>query len=279
MEAPTPGGGWSVDPSLLAAMRLGHARKALDAEQPETAVAEAEELLDLEPDNLDALRVVAEAELELGAASVARLAFERCLELDDSDAHAWSGLAIAAFECADLEAATVAARRAVARDDQLAEAWYYMGLALERSERHQDAQEALLRAGQLEPDRFPTPVRLDDDAWAAAIHTAVERLPIPLKDWLDDVPLHGCELPAGQRFGPGLEPISPVAAALYVGEPPDELQDPWTVKPPAFELFRANVERHLAHGAPSPERVLMEALRAEILDWLGLPEGSHPLTP
>ena len=274
---PTPGSGWTVDPSLLAAMRLGHARKALDEEEPDNAVAEAEELLDQEPDNLEALRVVAEAELELGTASVARLAFERCLALDDTDPHAWSGLAIAAFEVADLEGAARSAREAVARDPDLGEAWYYLGLALERTERLSDAAKALARATDLDALRFPTPTRLDDDAWVQAIHAAVDKLPEPLRSWLHDVPLHGCELPAANRFGPGLEPISPVAAALYVGEPPDDLEDPWSKKPPAFEIFRTNVERHLAHGAGGPELVVAEALRAEILDWLGLPEDSHPL--
>ncbi len=275
--SPTTGSGWTVDPSLLAAMRLGHARKALDDEEPEKAVAEAEELLDQEPDNLDALRVVAEAELELGTASVARLAFERCLVLDATDAHAWSGLAIAAFECADLEGASRAAREAVTLDQDLAEGWYYLGLSLERTERLDDASEALARATSLDAQRFPVATRLEDEAWVNAIHAAVDRLPEPLRSWLHDVPLHGCELPAAKRFGPGLEPISPVAAALYVGEPPHDLEDPWSKKPPAFELFRANVERHLAHGAGEPELVLVEALRSEILDWLGLPEDSHPL--
>ncbi|MBK7760773.1 MAG: hypothetical protein IPI35_31070 [Deltaproteobacteria bacterium] len=57
------GGGEGVraDAATVTAMRLAEARAALDDGDPQTAIVEAEELLDVDPENLDALFLVGDA--------------------------------------------------------------------------------------------------------------------------------------------------------------------------------------------------------------------------
>ena len=64
---------WGLDASAISELRLARALKALDAGDPTTATIEAEELLDEEPDNLEAVVLVGEASLDLGAFATAQI--------------------------------------------------------------------------------------------------------------------------------------------------------------------------------------------------------------
>ncbi len=69
---------WTVDPDTLANLRLDRAIRALEQEDPDRALVEAEELLETMPDHADALAIVGRAALEIGDATLAAAASPSC---------------------------------------------------------------------------------------------------------------------------------------------------------------------------------------------------------
>ncbi len=270
-----PGGGWTVDPRALAALRLSKAADAYQAGDPAQAVVEAEELLDEHPDHLDALYLVGDASLRLGDAPVAEAAFGRFLALSPGNPDALAGLAAARFELADLAGTISAAAEASKADPELPEAWYYTGLALERLGRPVEAREAHARATQLAPTAYPPVGEVDEATWQAALSAAYVLLPDVLRVWLADVPVVSERFPAVAGLAAMSPPLSPMVWCLYDGTPP-EPGDGQARKPTTMRLFKGNLERVAAIEGDLPRRIA-EALRHEVLDWLNLGPDELPL--
>ncbi len=270
-----PGGGWTVDPRALAALRLTKAADAYQSGDIAQALVEAEELLDDHPDHLDALYLVGDASLRQGDAPVAEAAFSRYLALEPASAEALAGLAAARFELADLAGTIGAAAQATALEPELAEAWYYTGLALERLGRPVESREAHARATQLAPTAYPPVGVCDDATWQAALSAAHGLLPDVLKAWLADVPVITERFPAIGLLAGVNPPLSPMVWCLYDGSPPEHGEGEGR-KPAAMRLFKGNLERVAAIEGDLPRRIA-EALRHEVLDWLNLGADELPL--
>ncbi|MCB9758853.1 MAG: tetratricopeptide repeat protein [Alphaproteobacteria bacterium] len=267
---------WSVNAAAIAALRLQQARTALERGDPQAAIVEAEELLDVEPDNPEALLLVGDAALEMADPPGAHAAYQRYVELHPDDPVALSGLAVACFELTLLEQCVEAAQKAVGLDTHLAESWYFLGMALERLGHPGPAQDAFRRAARLDPDAYPLVTPLSDVAWDAALDEAMQMLPVDLRSWYLQVPLRIEWYPTLADLRAVHPPLPPTSSALYDGVPPDE-GDPWKAPPSAVRLYRGNLQRVAALEGDLPLRIA-EALRHEALDWLALPADALPLS-
>lgn len=267
---------WRMDPSALTALRLQQARAALDTADPYTAIIEAEELLDEDPDNLDALFLVGDACLELNDAPGAHAAFSRYVELNPDDAGALAGLSVSCFELTDYDGCVAMARRAIALEPTMGEAWHYLGLGLERQGQDRESRRAFARAEKLEPDAWPLVKPLSQAEWNVALGRALELLPRSLKAWYAHTRVVTRAMPELADLRAVQPPISPTVPALYMGEPPDDAPDPWRTWPDAVHVYRANLEREALWTGDLP-RTIADALRSEALDWLGLPPDAHPI--
>jgi tetratricopeptide (TPR) repeat protein len=265
------GGGEGVraDAATVTAMRLAEARAALEDGDPQTAIVEAEELLDVDPENLDALFLVGDASLELGDALGARAAYERYLELCPDDPGALSGLAVACFDLTDLDGSLTAARQAVTLEPQLAEAWHQLGLICELRGETKEARLHQRRAAELEPDTFPEAAPVPQSAWSQALKTALASLPKRLRGWYALVPMELLPLPDLDELRQTSPPISPSVLALCQGAPPDDPSTAWDRPPSALRFFQKNLEREATFSGDLVA-TLRDALLREAAEWLGL---------
>lgn len=268
---------WGLDASAISELRLSRALKALDSGDPSTATIEAEELLDEDPDNLEAIVLVGEASLDLGAFATARIAFQHAVTIDPSITKGWAGLALSCYELTDLETCASSAQQGLRLDDQDPALWYYLAVALEQLELPEKAEQAFTQAARIDGANFPKPVRYTQEQWEQALVSALELLPAALRDWYARFPVHILRFPDIEELRAAEPPLSPAAGALYLGTPPPiGFGKPWATQPEQVRVYSANLERSAPLPAELP-RILAIALRQEALDWLGLDENAAPL--
>lgn len=265
-----------MDREALDVLRIERARSALEQGDPATAIVEAEELLDVSPDNLDALLLVGEACLDLGDAVVGHAALSRYCELNPHNASALSALAVTSFELTWIELCVASARRATALNAYGAEAWFFLGLALERIGEYAESLDALSRAAQLDAEAYPLVDPLDDAEWDQAVEQGQRMLSKELSGWYSQVPLRVELFPDLNELRVTQPPLSPTTPALASGPLPEHGADPWEVHPEAVRLYRGNLERIAAMEGDLPRRIA-EALRGEALEWLALADDAYPL--
>ena len=261
----------------LSGLRFSEARAHFDAGRWMEALVEAEELLDVAPDHLDALFLVGEACLELGDAFGGEAAYARFLELVPGDTRALSGLAIARYELTDMDGCLSCTRQALDADGTIPEAWYFQGLALQWLGIQEESQAAFEHAYSLDKERFPLLVMLGESEWEAALAAGKALLDTKLSEWLEAVPIVSHQLPSLEVLRAATPPLSPFSPGLYWGATPDPGADAWQGRPEEIRLFRGNLERLALHAGDLPRRIA-EVLRSEALDWLGMPLDSHPLS-
>jgi tetratricopeptide (TPR) repeat protein len=262
-------GPWAMD---LGGLRLEKARQAFESRNPAQAIVEAEELLDTEPDNIEALMIVGNASLEMGDPATGRAAFIHVLDMDPDQVMAVTGLAVSCFEITDFEGCVSAADACSVLRPEMGEPWYYRGLALERLGRTDEALKSLRQAARLDPRGFPMQQRMPKEIWPEALGLGMQLLPPRLRRWYQGVHVVLEEFPQIALLRASQPPLSPAAGALYEGTPPQlGHPDPWTTHPERVILYTANLERGIA-GANELPGVIAFALRQEALDWLGLQE-------
>jgi len=268
MDDELPGGVWRLDPAMGQGLRLQRVRKALETGDLESAVQEAEELLDEAPRHPEALFLLGEALLELGDYEVALTTFQQRVAIDGGDVSSLLGLGIAAFQICELQLSVETTREVIRLEPDLAEAHYYLGLALERLSGHSgESLNELMAAYQLSPKQFPLPRDLSRADWQDLVAGAVARLPERLHPFYSSLPFTIEDLPTLDELRQHDPPLPPTIAAMHTGEPPEDC-DPWEHRPDNIRLFARNLAR-----APTPEE-LVDQLRQALLDeaqhWLGI---------
>ncbi|MDP6935548.1 MAG: tetratricopeptide repeat protein, partial [Myxococcota bacterium] len=168
---------WSIDPELLAGLRLDEAKRALTEGNLERALLEAEELLGEHPNHTEALYIVGEAALSLRNAALAREAFTQYLALAEPMPLALLGLAIARFELLDFSGSLESLSDALATNPEMAEAWYTRALILERTDQEEASVEAFAQAHALAPEHCPPPPPYPEPDWEQQLSAAHSLLP------------------------------------------------------------------------------------------------------
>lgn len=268
---------WGLDASAISELRLARANKALEGGDPATASIEAEELLEEDPDNLDALMLVGEASLDTGAFATARIAFQHILSIDGALVRAWAGLSLACYELTDLESCASSAQQGLRLDGQDPALWYYLAVSLEQMGHPDKAAQAFTQASRIDKEHFPTPTRYSAEEWAAALISAFELLPAPLRAWYARFPVVLETFPELTELRAAEPPLSPAAGALYKGTPPTVgFGNPWGTQPEIVRVYTGNLERSAPELA-GLARIIAMALRQEALDWLGLEDKAVPM--
>lgn len=215
-------------------MLMQASREALSRNEPAQAVALAEELLDEEPDEVEALLIVADAAPRYGHAEVGVLAAEQARR---RGARAGAAEAAARLAACDVDGAVRVADEVLAGEPDDARAHAIRGQALELLGRHVEADVALARAHALKPDAYPTSLAVPDDAWDTTLFAAQSELDPESRDALQGVRLGFADLPRLEDLRALHPPPSPTVDALLRRE-----ADGSTV----VTLFRRNLARGCA---------------------------------
>jgi len=268
-ESENPGSPiWRMEPSMLHAMRLERSRLAYKERDLVTAILEAEELLEEDPENVGALEIVADAEIGLGHGREAVLALTSLAQLQPDAVRVHSGLAVARFLDLDFEGSVSAADAALALAPDLPEALAYRSLALERLGDWEGSRASELRASELAPETFPLPPQHDEVPWEEVLDEVLGRLPALFQGFYSRVLLVWHHLPDVGILASIEPPLSPMMLALYEGAPPPEA-DPMEILPRSVRLYWGNARR-LASNREYLVEELAEALMIEAADWMAL---------
>lgn len=272
----TGGPGWGFDGGTLAALRLARARAAEEAQDPALALVEAEELLDQEPAQVDALIVSGRALMWLGDAHAAAAALTQVLAQRPQDAPTWSRLAWAHLHAADPQGARHAADRALelpgGDDEDRARALFVRGQLALRDGLPEAAGD-LGQAAALAPEHFPSPRPVAEVAFRRALEAARRALPAAVRAFLEDADLEVQDRPRLEDLRRDTPPASLLVPALALGAPPEE-EDPPS-QPERILLYRENLAWPPHSSARELEERIHTALLDLYLDWTGEdPTGS-----
>lgn len=272
-----PSHGWQFDQDTMRQLRLEAAARALTQDAPYQALAEAEELLQAHPSDLDALRLAGAAALTLGDGDMAMVALEPVVSALPEDAGAWVQLGWARFLSCDIVGSIDALGRATTLDPLDGDAWYRLSVASSWVDMPASAA-ASARAAALDPEGYPPPPELSPETWDSAWHMALASLSDEIRGFYREVPVEWAERPKLEELRRIQPAHPPLVFALGTEEPPDptdfidergELKDihEAPLRPEAVRLFRANLGRIPATEAELADRI-REALRSEAQAWV-----------
>ena len=215
--------------------------------------------------------------LELGDAAGALSSYDSVADPSTPDADLDCARGLALFELARFAEAENALRSALRGNNQLADAHYALGLMAELFGNGQDT-EHFRRARRLAPDRFPVTQRRSNEAFQELVEEALEGLPPPVKQAMENIPVLVAEVPHPEDLRQCDPPVSPLAFGMMVGLAPQTgglLVDVDTETQPGLLLFKRNLERACAE-----REALVEEIRATVLqeaeDHLGVATLDEP---
>ena len=246
---------------------------ALDAGEPERALAEAQLALRQTPEDPVLHFLAGIALLELARPEDAALALDRAVALDPEDPEFRAARAQARFAACRFADAKADAEHALGADDRQAEALSVLGLVLEREGRFEEADLRLAAAARLDPERFPKPVRLSREAFDETVVRAGAMLPEEFRARLDEVPVVVEDLPSEAVLIDEVPPLDPELLGLFVGTALNErtFAAPGIEAPPRILLFRRNLER-FARDEDELRREIARTLHHELAHYLGFAE-------
>jgi tetratricopeptide (TPR) repeat protein len=252
--------GWGLDPSTRIQLRLERTREALRRRAYELAATEAEELLDLQPDHVDGLWMLAEATMELGDYVTAQQAYQSLVRHGQGRPAVLLGLALASFECADLEACERAARRVAESDPDFGAAHYFIGLCVQRSATLAEAMPHFELAHRMGPLDFQVPVEVGASDMQLVLAHTFEALPPDLQAFWRAVQIRIEPFPGVKELASAVPPLSPRVPALADGDPAT------SDNPTLLRVFSGN----LAHldGVEAMVDHLVQTLAHLASDWL-----------
>ncbi|MDX1387674.1 MAG: metallopeptidase family protein [Acidobacteriota bacterium] len=246
--------------------------EALDRDDPERAFELAAEALSEGDDPV--LRFLGGVALsEIGRTRAALDEFRRSVELDPDDHEYRSQLALAMFRDCRFDESEAEVRRILEDDADFSDALVLRAMLLERRGRFEDADRDLMRAHEIDPERFPPPIRLPRSEFEAEIERAADELPARFRKPLDEVTTFVEDVPSEEILTESDPPLDPELLGLFVGVAlPDQTH--FSVGgdiPPRILLFQRNLERMVS----TPEELRREiaiTLFHELGHYLGLDE-------
>ena len=236
-------------PSPLAEQMLARIDRAWDALEQgyiEEAGEDAETLMEETGDHPEARFLFGAALLESGLPREALSQLLECKNLVEDGVLLDYYLASASFESLDLEKSEELFLRVIQAEPTAAPPRYGLAQVLEVMGRYDEAERNYEEAHRLEPEAYPLPVRMTEEAFEAVVAKAVEHLPAELRPHADEIPIRVEALPTLQTLsGDGSEdPITPGVLGLFVGP---SLKDPDEVAalsvPPMIFIYQRNLER------------------------------------
>lgn len=248
------GSRWGVDPRARRALALDQAWTALQQGESSVSLALAEELLDEDPEDLEALTIVAEAAVESGLAPVAVLAARQLLERGQAaqGVSAWALLA-----ACEPQAALEGADAALRLDPEDARAWVVKAHAHDILGDRAASDAAWLRAHGLDGQLAPQPLTLREEEWDSLLIEALSGLASRERARARDVHIQFVDVPRVPDLvaaGSPHPPVPPTTDGVLVrnaGEGPE------------IRLYRRNILRH-ARTTAEVVYLLQRVLESEL---------------
>jgi predicted Zn-dependent protease with MMP-like domain len=158
-------------------------------------------------------------------------------------------------------------------DPDLSAGHHIAGLLAERQGRLDDADAAFARATRLDPESFPRPVRLDHATFARHLAEAIDRLPSPFREALDEVAVTVEPVPDERILLDADPPLDPEILGLFAGLPRSDrgVLGPGGELPGRIYLFQRSLERWASDEGELVEQIGI-TLRHELGHYLGLDE-------
>ena len=259
------GPSWKMDVEMRTAMRLRAIHQAAERLDWHATLVEAEELLDEQPNHIEALRWVADAMLALEDPNGARLVYRDLLGRGDMSHEVHAGLALASFELCDFATSIQHARIATRDSPDQPESWYTLSLALEwEAGSSGESVMALLTANRLAPEDFPVPIELSTDDWRLAIEQAMHEVDHAIGQLWSGVPIRLEPVPSREELESANGQIPPTVGGMVVGD--RDYNDP-DQKPDSLRIFVHNLGRAGSYEAIVGE--VMNTLEDEAEAWWG----------
>lgn len=241
---------WDFGNAVRGALLLDEARAAFLDGEPYLAIALAEEALDEDPDDLEALTLIADAAPRWDFAELGVLA---CAQIRARGGDPGAVEAAATFAACQVERSLEQADALIARNPKDARAWAVRGQALEILGAP-GASEALSRANELRPDLFPVSLPFSEEDWQRIWDTALAKIQ---EDRRQGITVRWQESPTLVRLRESTPPSSP-GVVLLLSE--DRV----------CEVYRRNLVRGRSSEAEVAEE-LSVMLGVEIAFVLGQP--------
>lgn len=241
---------WGLHNEVQVAVLLDAAQRMMVEGDFEGAVGVAEELLDGDPADVDALLLVADAAPRYGHGEVGVLAARQARALGAESTVLEAAALLAAC---DLEAALALADTHLGAHPVDARAHAVRGQALEALARVPEADDALARAHALRPDAYPLPLAVAADEWDGYLLQALSGLEAGARQVTNTWRFVLVPAPAVEVLRRSVPPIPPSVLALS-----REDDDGVTC-----ELFT----RALTRGCDTDDE-LVERMRSAIVDEL-----------
>ena len=246
---------------------------ALDAGEPERALASARIALHDAPDDPVLHFLAGVALLDLGQPEDAVSSLTRAVDLDPDDAEFRSHLAQALFATCAFVRAGEEAEKALAIDGGLADALSVAGMVEERAGRIENADALFAKAAGIDPERFPRPVRLSREAFEGVVDRAAVMLPREFQERLGEVAVVVEDVPPEEILLEEAPPLDPELLGLFVGTAINErtFASSGVEAPPRILLFQRNLER-FARDEAELRIEIARTLHHELAHYLGFAE-------
>lgn len=134
------------------------------------------------------------------------------------------------------------------------------------------AAEAAEAAAELDPENFPEPLEVSDEAFDALVEKAIAELPEAVREKLDEMPVLVQSLPTPEMLSEENPPLTPDLLGLFVGRPIFAQSSSATPDAPgAIFLFRRNLLR-ACHDLEELAKEIRITVQHEVGHLMGLDE-------
>ncbi len=261
---------------------MDQAADALDTGDCETAVRLTSEALANGADPVRARALRAEALRDLGKLELAEADYVAVTRIAPNDASAWAEAASFWFDTLQFDSCSRAVDIALDLDPDCAAAWFVRAMLRERADDMPGAQRCYQRAFCIEPNAFPLPIPLDDEAVEKVVEEALRDLHPSIREWLRWVTIILEDVP-DEEVCRQFDPVMPPGEILGCFSGPSmrdrtvELDTfpggdvSWKLLPPSIVLYRRNLER-MAQDEAHLLSELQITVFHEIGHFLGLDE-------
>lgn len=258
-----------------AAIEVDAIADALDSDDPDRALDLAVRALAAADGPEPILHYFAgRALLDLGRPSAAEPHLRRAVELDPDDPDYRANLAHSLLRTRQYDETGAILAAMLGEMPDVPDLHELAGLLAERTGRLADADTAFGEASRLDPERFPPPVRLEPDGFAAVVAIASDRLPERFRSLLAEVAVTIESVPSDDILEDASEDNDASdLLGLFVGVSLAARShlDAGGALPPRILLFQRNLERYALDPSDLEEQITV-TLYHELGHYLGLDE-------
>ncbi len=178
----------------------------------------------------------------LGELEPALKALASALDVDPDNVDARLLHAEALFECGRFDEAKRELTELTRDEPDEAPAWHYLGLIAERSGDADAARRFFEKAQRLDSETYPVPVKLSDTEFDAVVEEAIAKLPEAAQRELGNVTISVEPVPDDDEIKEG---VSPLILGVFVGKAVDERSPVEAAdhQTAMIKLFQRNLER------------------------------------